>query len=225
MIVSDVADIIRSAVKTLPITKMECDFPEIHKDDVTIVNEMWHCPGLRKLHLETGRTKNLEVLHCVLYPDPAYPIPIFGCDIVANDKVVTAAIVDVSPVRHLNQIDIYPAVTKISNRFQFKERRALPLWSDDIFSPHCKFMRLRTYNERIDYCELLSQLLTVYCGLVEQAELDTDWVNTMLRLDDQIYYCKQQKKNQKTIAVLSRWFDPLWARNYIDTILFDEPRM
>ena len=127
MIVSDVADIIRSAVKTLPITKMECDFPEIHKDDVTIVNEMWHCPGLRKLHLETGRTNNLEVLHCVLYPDPAYPIPIFGCDIVANDKVVTAAIVDVSPVRHLNQIDIYPAVAKISNRFQFKERRALPL--------------------------------------------------------------------------------------------------
>ena len=98
MIVSDVADIIRSAVKTLPITKMECDFPEIHKDDVTIVNEMWLCPGLRKLHLETGRTKNLEVLQCVLYPDPAYPIPIFGCDIVANDKVVTAAIVDVSPV-------------------------------------------------------------------------------------------------------------------------------
>ena len=86
-------------------------------------------------------------------------------------------------------------------------------------------MRLKTYKERIDYCSLLSQLLTVYCGLVEQVDLDTNWVNTMLRLDDQIYYCKQQKKNQKTIAVLSRWFDPLWARNYIDTILFDEPKM
>ena len=45
----------------------------------------------------------------------------------------------------------------------------------------------------------------------------------MLRLDDQIYYCKQQKTNKKLTAVLSNWFDKEWAEYYIDTILFDEP--
>ena len=42
-------------------------------------------------------------------------------------------------------------------------------------------------------------------------------------MDDQIYYCKQQRKNKKTIAVLSNWFDPLFARKYIDEVLFDIP--
>ncbi len=224
MIVNDVADIIRGAVNTLPISPLENEFPEVHKDDVHIFNEMWRCPGLRKLHLETGKTDYLEVLHCVFFPDPAYPLPIFGCDIVANDKTVTAAIIDVSPVAHLNQIDIYPAIAKICNRFRFTNRRALPLWGDEIFSPHCKFMRLTTIQERVDYCSLLSQILTVYCGLVEQIELDTDWINEMKRMDDQIWYCKQQQKNEKTIAVLSRWFDTQWARDYIDNILFDCPK-
>ena len=34
-----------------------------------------------------------------------------------------------------------------------------------------------------------------------------------------------KRKNKKTIAVLSKWFDKEWARNYIDTVLFDVPVM
>ena len=55
------------------------------------------------------------------------------------------------------------------------------------------------------------------------SEHDPNWVHQMLRMDDQIYYCKQQRKNKKTIAVLSNWFDPLFARKYIDEVLFDIP--
>ncbi len=45
----------------------------------------------------------------------------------------------------------------------------------------------------------------------------------MRRIDDQIWYCQSQKKNDKTLAVLSKWFDKEFAEKYIDTILFDEP--
>ena len=34
----------------------------------------------------------------------------------------------------------------------------------------------------------------------------------------------KQKQNKKTEAVLGSWFDPNWAKNYIDTVLFDQPK-
>ena len=222
--VEDVAKIIREALDNLPNLKYKFpEYPEIHKDDVYIGNEMWTCDGMRKIHLETGVTQNLEVLHCVWYPNPEYNLPIFGCDIVDTGKTITAAIVDVSPVRGTEKI--YDRIRPICNLYNFSERRALPLWGDEIFSPHCKFMRINSRVEKYNYQSLVKHLLTIYCEEINNAVRDENWVNTMLRFDDQIYYCKQQRKNKKTIAVLSKWFDKEWARNYIDTVLFDVPVM
>ena len=73
-----------------------------------------------------------------------------------------------------------------------------------------------------DAC-IVMEYLMIYCRRVNNIVRDNNWVNEMLRLDDQIYYCKQQKTNKKLTAVLSNWFDKEWAEYYIDTILFDEP--
>ena len=50
-----------------------------------------------------------------------------------------------------------------------------------------------------------------------------DWCAAMLRYDDQIYYCDQQRKNDKTRGILERWFDKDWTNDYIDKVLFDKP--
>ena len=222
-LVNDVQNLIRHAAERLPLEPLENEYPVIDHNDVHITNEMWKCPGFRKLHIEVGHTKHLEVMHCVWYPDPAYNLPIFGADIVDNGKIVTAAIVDVSPVKGVRATGIYDRLVPISNEFRFKDRRILPLWGDEIFSPICKFARLNTYLEKAHYWQVVQQYLKEYVDLALNTERDDDWVNEMLRLDDQIYYCTQQKKNTKTIAVLSQWFGREWAENYIDTILFDEP--
>ena len=47
----------------------------------------------------------------------------------------------------------------------------------------------------------------------------------MLRYDDQINYCEQQKKNDKTRGILEKLFDKDFAENYIDNVLFDKPIM
>ena len=115
MIVDDVANTIRTAIELkLKATPVHTEYDSVKADGVDIVNEMWECPGMRKLHLETGQTEQfgkLSVLHCVLFPDPSYPLPIFGCDIVATPKTVTAAIVDISPVRHM--VDMYLSLIHI----------------------------------------------------------------------------------------------------------------
>ena len=159
-----------------------------------------------------------------MFPDPHYPLPIFGCDIVANDKTVTAAIVDVSPVHGVPD-KFYEGVRELSNEYNFKGKRPIPLWGDDIFSPYCKFTKL---DEEIDianfYCIILHYLTFFKEGVLD-AEKDTFWVNVMKRLDDQIWYCKQQKRNDKTRGILKQWFDKDFADMYMNEVLFDEPRI
>ena len=72
------------------------------------------------------------------------------------------------------------------------------------------------------YCIVL-EYLGVFCESVRDAELDTDWIKETRRMDDQIWYCNQQKKNDKTRGILEKFFGKQWAENYIDTILFDKP--
>ena len=215
-----VANYIREELKSFPDVKhMENKYPIVENDNVFIINEMHQSNKLRKMHLETGYTENISVMHCVLYPNPNYPIPIFGADIVETPNAVTAAIVDISPVFGTQKyVDVY---RDISYKYKFKENRVLPLWTDDVFSQGCKFMRIRTEEEREMYMNLIKESIQLYKGIVENSEFDMEWINTMKRIDDQIYYCKQQRKNKKTKAVLSQWFDPQWAEDYINEILFD----
>lgn len=220
-LVQHVASIIRNSCENLPDLKPHHNaYPIIEKEDIFIVNEMHECRGLRKVHLETGYTDNIEVMHCVLYPDPEYPIPIFGADIVATPTVVTAAIADISPVYKTDKI--YKKLGKLANKYEFKEKRPLPEWAD-IFSPYCQFMRLRNDEEKSLYGCMIEEFIDFYVDIVKKAKKDNDWVNTMLRFDDQIHYCKQQRKNKKTKAVLSKWFSPEFAEGYINDILFDIP--
>ena len=221
-IVEDIASLIRQVVQELPgFEEMDNEYPEIDHEQVHIVNEMWKSTGLRKIHLETGKAQGMDVLHCVLFPDPRYNIPIFGCDIVATPATVTAAIVDVSPVYGAERV--YPDIARVANNFTFKHKRPLPLWSEEIFSPHCKFMRLKSEIDKANYYCVVSLYLRIFCDVVRDAKHDHFWPNVMRRIDDQIWYCQSQKKNDKTLAVLSKWFDKEFAEKYIDTILFDEP--
>ena len=183
---------------------------------------MNRCKGLRKVHLETGYTKNIEVMHCVFFPNPEYPLPIFGADIVATPKVITAAICDISPVH--NASSIYYGLDIIASQYKFKEPRALPEWAD-IFSPFCQFMRIRDDKEKRMFVQLVERYLDIYIEHVYGAERDKNWINTMKRMDDQIWYCKQQKRNDKTRGILKQWFDKDFADMYMNEVLFDEPKI
>ena len=198
---AEVSNYIRKELRSFPgVRPMENKYPIVENDKVFIMNEMHQSNKLRKMHLETGYTDNIEVMHCVLYPSVDYPIPIFGADIVATPKVITAAICDISPVHGTD--NIYYGIDLIANQYKFKERRKLPEWAD-IFSDYVQFMRIRDNKEKHMFIQLVDRY--------------------MKRMDDQIWYCKQQRQNKKTKAVLGQWFDPEWAQDYINNTLFDVP--
>ena len=221
MLVDDIASIIRHSAESLPkVEVLQNDFAVVEHNEVHIVNEMWQCPGLRKVHLEVAKTKHLDVLHCVYFPDPRYNLPIFGADIIATPTVVTAAIADISPVTGSEYI--YDKVKEVSDNFKFKESRPLPEWAD-IFSPYMKFQRIREDIERVHFYQVVMEYLIIYCDAVKDAKRG-NMEDAYQRYQDQVRYSEQQRKNPKTLAVLATWFDKEWAENYINDILFCKPK-
>ena len=223
--VEDVAVLLTYAMQDLPdVKKVKCPLHEVKKEGLIIKNTMYKSPVLRKMHLELAEINEMRILHCVLFPDPHYPLPIFGCDVVASKEQVTAAIVDVSPVHGVPD-NFWSGIREVSNEYHFQHKRPLPLWGDEIFSPYCKFTRLK---EEIDianfYCIILHYLTFFKEGVLDSKK-DDKWVNTMKRLDDQIWYCKQQKRNDKTRGILKQWFDESFADMYMNEVLFDEPKI
>jgi phycocyanobilin:ferredoxin oxidoreductase len=188
-----------------------------------IHNELHRSRGLRKLHLETARLgAGLQILHCVFFPDPRYDLPVFGADIVAGRGVVSAAIVDLSPVT-----GALPAAlaSRLAQRARppFSEIRELPPWGA-IFSPHVLFVRPRTPEEEGWFVEEVAAVLELLADVSRTADpLAWNDPATLARWKGQLHYCHQQKQNDKTRRVLEKAFNPEWANTYIETLLFDDP--
>lgn len=188
-----------------------------------IRNELHCARGLRKLHLETARLgAGLQILHCVWFPDPCYDLPVFGADIVAGRGVVSAAIVDLSPVTgHLP--DAIARQLGQHRRPPFSEVRELPPWGT-IFSPHVLFVRPRSSEEEAWFVEEVAAFLSLLADGSRTAP-PSAWNDgaTLARWEGQLHYCHQQKQNDKTRRVLEKAFNPQWANTYIETLLFDDP--
>jgi len=192
-------------------------------EDLFIRNEVHRCRGLRKLHLETARLgAGLQILHCVLFPDPCYDLPVFGADIVAGRGVVSAAIVDLSPVGEALPAAVDAALAALPHP-PFCQPRPLPDWGA-IFSPHVQFVRPATGEEEGWFIDTVAAFLAVLAAAAAAAEpQDPDDAATVRRWQGQLLYCRQQKKNDKTRRVLEKAFSPQWADRYIEALLFDDP--
>jgi len=192
-------------------------------EDLFIRNEVHRCRGLRKLHLETARLgAGLQILHAVFFPDPRHDLPVFGADIVAGRGVVSAAIVDLSPVGAALPAAIGQALAALP-RGPYAQERELPAWGS-IFSPQVLFLRPADAAEEERFIEHVAAVLGVLAEAVSCSEpTPADDPATVARWQGQLRYCRQQKQNDKTRRVLEKAFNPAWADRYIEELLFDDP--
>ena len=192
-------------------------------EDLFIRNEVHCCRGLRKLHLETARLGlGLQILHCVIFPDPRFDLPVFGADIVASPAGISAAIVDLSPVGDQLPERIGRALERTPIP-AFEQVRELPTWGT-IFSPFVRFIRPTSDQEQDWFVDLVGAYLTVLGDAVRTTSPDPKGAPpTLSRYLGQVSYCRQQKRNDKTRRVLEKAFGISWADRYIEEMLFDEP--
>ncbi len=192
-------------------------------EDLFIRNELRRSRGLRKLHLETARLgAGLQILHCVFFPDPQYDLPVFGADIVAGRGVVSAAIVDLSPVGAALPAGVTAALEALPPR-PFSQERDLPDWGT-IFSPHVRFVRPSDSAEENQFVALVGDFLSVIAEASRTVVAQPiDHPDPVGRHQGQLSDCRQQKRNDKTRRVLEKAFNPAWADQYIEQLLFDDP--
>jgi len=188
--------------------------------ELYIENEFHEARGFRKLHIEVAEfSKSLKILHCVFFPDPKFDIPIFGMDLVKINDIVSAAIVDLSPVSK-NQGIKYEKYLSNVDKSSFTSLREIPKWGD-IFSKNVFFASLKSKSEKNDFCRVVDQYLAILIDISKKAKPEFKEEIIQERKDYQKNYCVQQMKNEKTSMVLLKYFDEKWVNNYLKTVLFD----
>ena len=214
----------RSMFENLEILKVDPNLTNIISSQLgkefTIENEFHEAKGFRKLHIEVAEfSKNLRILHVVFFPDPKFDIPIFGMDLVKINDIVSAAIVDLSPVS-ANQELKYENLLYEVDKSSFTSLREIPNWGQ-IFSKNVFFASLKSKSEENGFCSVVNQYLSILINLSKEAKPEFNKEIIQERIDYQRNYCAQQMKNEKTSMVLLKYFDEKWVNNYIKTVLFD----
>ena len=198
-------------------------YGKLEGDELFIINEVFKARGFRKIHIEIAKLgSSLDILHAVFFPDPRFDLPIFGVDIVSSLDVVSAAIVDLSPVDTKLSTVLEDSLQEIYIP-DFRVVRKLPEWGD-IFSPYVVFIKPSNQLESALFLDVIRQ----YLGVIINHSLSIDPNSsespiTIERYKRQHYYCQQQKCNDKTRNVLAKIFGDSWADKYIELVLFDCP--
>ena len=226
-LILDLLQNIRGHISVLEDLKLQKIDPKLSRitsteigKELFIENEFYKAKGFRKLHIEVAEfSKNIKILHCVFFPDPKFDIPIFGMDLVKINDVVTAAIVDLSPVSK-NQSLKYDKYLSEIDLSLFTNLREIPSWGE-IFSKNVFFASLKTENEKISFCKIVDKYLLTLIQLSSNACPEVDKNIIKERVHFQKNYCLQQMKNEKTSMILLNYFDKKWVDKYIRNVLFD----
>jgi phycocyanobilin:ferredoxin oxidoreductase len=194
----------------------------LESERLIIENHCYQTPQFRKLHLELARIGNsLDIIHCVMFPNPEYALPIFGVDLVAGRGGISAAIADLSPINPDRSLPLsYQTALSQIPRFQYSQPRDLPAWGD-IFSDFCLFIRPMNAQEEEAFLQQVQGFSLLHCQIAKntipltlQAEI------AKVRMGQQ-NYCQQQQQNDKMRRVLEKSFGLEWTERYMTTMLFD----
>ena len=196
-------------------------YSNLNNEELLIINEFYRAKGFRKIHFEIAKLgKSLQILHCVLFPDPCYELPIFGADLVVNSNNISAAIVDLSPVGNYLPDSLISQMRSLKVP-EFKDPGKLPEWGF-IFSPYVCFIRPVDFLEEKLFLKLIDQYLSLLLDLLDRVRSDEiSSLDTMSRFKYQKRYCSNQKRNDKTRSILTSFFGSSWTDEYINKILFE----
>ncbi|NJK40780.1 MAG: phycocyanobilin:ferredoxin oxidoreductase [Acaryochloridaceae cyanobacterium SU_2_1] len=186
-----------------------------------IENVCYQAPPFRKLHLELAQMgTGLGILHCVMFPDPRYDLPLFGTDLVGGPSQISAAIVDLSPVKTDGSLSTsYQDYLDSLAPLNFTAPRALPAWGN-IFSEYCLFVRPQTLQEETQFLERGLSYLRWHCQQAIASQPASPSQQAKI-LAAQQRYCEHQQRNDKTRRILAKAFGEDWADRYMTTVLFD----
>lgn len=182
-------------------------------------NEVFYSFNLfRRAHVEVLdkiESNGMWILHCTIFPHFDDDSPIFGLDIVATDKKVSAVFHDFSPTINQNHHLCKWFKEKMKTSF-IASNRELPEWGKEIFSTD--MLAIRTIKED----ETIKWLLDFMFSNLDYYLLNIG-ASGMEIQDYQNRYCANQKKNPYPVMMLTKFgLTEDKAKQFIDKHLFPE---
>ena len=195
----------------------------LEEEKVVIENCCYRTPQFRKLHMELAQIGNgLDILHCVMFPNSDYNLPIFGTDLVGRrGGGISAAIVDLSPVSLDRSLPVaYQRSLEQLSDLEFAQPRDLPDWGD-IFSDYCLFIRPTNPLEEKLFLQRVLDFLQLHCQIASTTQPLSSAKEILGVVAGQRNYCTKQQQNDKTRRILEKSFGTEWTERYMTTMLFD----
>lgn len=184
------------------------DVKEIPTDNYGWENHRYSSSAFRQAHVERFFQDGMLVLHVTVIPNIVIPAPIYGFDVVANEKngKIMAAFVDYSPV---------DGDSNWHNE-EWDQMKRLPVWSE-IFSKD--FVAIRPSEE--EYSKLFTfayEKLVEYLDILDNTPIEP--MKGAQTIKAQNKYCEHQAQNKKTFAALKRKLGEAQANYFMQNILF-----
>lgn len=191
---------------------------------VEIETSAWTGDVVRYARFATVAGEGLEIGNLLCLPDPRYPLPIFGADLVAarRDMVMFAAdlsIVTCDPNERVRQLAALEHA--LHGAPSLPPGGELPAWCVRWFSPHALYTRFDPAREFTEATQAFAIYPALFAAMARDAIRDT--AGSAAIAAAQAGYQAAHREDDKGLRLLAAMFGTEWAAKYIDTVLFPAP--
>ncbi len=186
-------------------------------------NYVFESPYYRRAHLDAVQTDKLYMFHLCIFPQVYNPAPIYGVDVIAGKNIVSGAFHDFSTAGDDEHYMMNWFAKKVKP-YNWSKTRELPKWAQNIFSPSMiAVSRSKEPQDYINFCNLAVENLDYYLKELNVCNAHALDYEQHFTVDDQNWYCKNQKENPHTPKVMSNFCDDEeTVRKFIEECLFPE---
>ena len=214
-------------LRVAPCTNGKTDFTynENAKKKARIVNLSLTSKEYRKIRLSYyDAGDNTQVFNAVLYPDPAYDLPVLGIDLLAFNRKKYLAIVDFQPI-HEDEEDhastyehlLEPIKEKYDN---LKGRMSSKFYDEtQFFSQQMLFARFE--DENIIHDELFPAFkgyVQTHLDLIRETEADPTERDAVLKCQKE--YDTYSAERDPATGLFTAMFGAEWAQDFVHDFLF-----
>ena len=167
------------------------------------VNRVWENDVIRRAHIDVvdaRETKKLWMMHCCVFPQLTSDAPIFGFDVIAGERKMTGAFLDLSPTinpEHRMTQDL----KRVTDSLQWKRERELPDWGKAIFSEGMLAAgNVQEEDEIGQVAAVAKMMFSQYLSAISFYGANTDKTDAVK--DAQNRYAHYQKQNPHTPRVM-----------------------
>jgi len=187
---------------------------------VTIVTRAYRGGPVRFARFVQLVGADLEIGNLLCLPEPAYPLPIFGADLVGLPRATAMLAADLSPT-------LPPGPARDHQLDPFARLRAahpplppggpLPAWCADWFSPHALYTRV-TPEELPAAVAAFWDLPRCFVEAARHSAPRPDLAPEIARRQDG--YAAAHRTDDKGLGLLAKMFGDPWADRYLGEVLF-----